>query len=235
MIIINLGLAIAPALFLVIYFYRKDSLKREPKGMIIRVFLLGILSVIPAVILGIFIDNIRGFTENPWLDSIFQAFIIAALVEELSKFLIFQIFVKKNRHFDEITDGIVYFAIISLGFACLENILYSVNNLLIGFLRAFTAVPGHAMWSGIMGYYVGQAKFYPDKKKKLILTGLGYGVFYHGFYDFVLFAGINRELVDNYFWLSFLIVPILITGWIHLHKLFRQAQKKDAQMLNLEE
>ena len=37
-LLISIVLAILPAFLLVIYFYRKDSLKREPKGMIVRAF-----------------------------------------------------------------------------------------------------------------------------------------------------------------------------------------------------
>jgi RsiW-degrading membrane proteinase PrsW (M82 family) len=42
---ISLTLAIIPALIIVIYFYRKDRAKPEPKGIIIRIFFLGLLPV----------------------------------------------------------------------------------------------------------------------------------------------------------------------------------------------
>jgi len=43
---ISLTLAIVPALIIVIYFYRKDRSKPEPKRIIVRIFLLGLLPVL---------------------------------------------------------------------------------------------------------------------------------------------------------------------------------------------
>jgi ribosomal protein S18 acetylase RimI-like enzyme len=56
-----------------------------------------------------------------------------------------------------------------------------------GWLRMFTAVPGHASWGAIMGYYVGKAKFNYGKRILLFLSGFLLAVFFHGLYDACLF------------------------------------------------
>lgn len=234
MIFINLLIAVAPAILLVMYFYRKDSLKKEPKRLIVFTFFMGCVSVIPAVVMGLLLQ----FTEifpNPWISSFAQAFITASFVEELAKLLILRIFIFNNKNFDEIMDGIVYMAILSLGFACLENVLYSIDNIAVGLLRAFTAVPGHAIWSGLIGYYVGLAKYkkmnVSSKSSTFKFFGIGLviGIIYHGVYDFVLFTGSHAELTDEYGWLVFLIVPVLIGGALHLRMLIKKAKKRDQE------
>ncbi|MBN2531436.1 MAG: PrsW family intramembrane metalloprotease [Spirochaetales bacterium] len=227
-LIISIIVAVLPALLLVLYFYKKDKLKKEPKGMIVKAFILGVLSIIPAAGIGLLL--MRSTTiSNPWLNVFFQAFIVAGLIEEFSKFLVFRLGIFKSKYFDEVVDGIIYMAVISLGFACLENIMYSGGEIGTGLIRAFTAVPGHAIWSGIMGYYFGLAVLQKEKQTELFIRGLFWGVLYHGTYDVVLFIGIHPQLTDRYMWVVFLIIPILIGGIIHLHRLIKKALKMDEE------
>jgi RsiW-degrading membrane proteinase PrsW (M82 family) len=143
---------------------------------------------------------------------------------------VLRLFLYKNPNFDEVMDGIVYMAIVSLGFAGFENIMYSAGDIGTGFIRAFTAVPGHAMWSGIMGYYIGCAKIRKTNTAIYFLNGLAWGILYHGLYDFFLFSGSNPELANRYIWLALLIFPVLIVGWIHLRRLIKKAKAEDAAM-----
>jgi RsiW-degrading membrane proteinase PrsW (M82 family) len=49
---------------------------------------------------------------------------------------------------------------VSMGFACTENILYVLEGgYEVAIMRAFTAVPAHATFGILMGYYMGKAKF----------------------------------------------------------------------------
>jgi RsiW-degrading membrane proteinase PrsW (M82 family) len=204
--------------------------------MIVKAFFLGIASIIPAVIAGLSLDKVLQINRvtNPWILVSIEAFISAALFEELSKFLVFRIGIYKSKHYDEIVDGIIYMAIISLGFACLENIMYSTGDIITGILRAFTAVPGHAIWSGIMGYYFGLAVINKEKSKEFFFLGIIWGVIYHGGYDFVLFVGSHPVLGQTYSWLVFMIFPILIGGAVHLHRLIKKAIKMDKERTTME-
>jgi hypothetical protein len=53
----------------------------------------------------------------------------------------------------------------------------------VGVLRALTAVPGHAFDGAILGYFVGQAKFFPAHKGRLVLSGYLLATVAHGVYD----------------------------------------------------
>jgi RsiW-degrading membrane proteinase PrsW (M82 family) len=49
---------------------------------------------------------------------------------------------------------------VSMGFAAFENILYVFQGgFKVALLRAFTAIPAHATFGVIMGYYMGKSKF----------------------------------------------------------------------------
>lgn len=215
-VLISLILAIAPAIYLVRYFYKLDVQKPEPRGLIIKMFLLGVLCTIPVAFLEQAVHQLKVlFDWWPPLYHFFMAFIVAALCEESIKLLLVKVFVYRNDYFDEVMDGIVYTVVVSLGFACLENILYVVDsNLGVALFRAFTAIPLHALCSGIMGYYVGMAKFSGSREleKAQIRKGLWIAILIHGFYDFPLLAmpdwggipalGIFPLLVCSYWFLK---------------------------------
>jgi RsiW-degrading membrane proteinase PrsW (M82 family) len=196
---IPLVMAVAPSIFLVCYYYKQDIKKPEPKHLVIRIFLFGIAFTIPAIVLEIFFDEIFVFVmKDSIIHDLLKAFIVAAFIEELIKLLIVKWFAYNHVHFDEVMDGIVYTIMASLGFACLENIIYVIDGgFTIAFVRAITAVPMHAVASGMMGYYIGKAKFSENKTEEnsLISKGLWYAVLIHGIYDFLLFASPRFGLI----------------------------------------
>ena len=193
---LNLGvsflLAAAPALILLRYYYRQDRERPEPKGLVVRIFLLGIVATFVAIPLELLMSVFQGlFADFPLLTALFKAFVVAALVEEYLKLTIVRVFAYRNRNFDEIMDGVVYTVVASLGFACMENILYVMGGTIgTALTRAVTAIPLHATASGLMGYYIGRGKFAasPRLERALINRGLRIAIFVHGTYDFLLFA-----------------------------------------------
>jgi len=187
-----LALALAPALAIMIYIYIKDKYEREPISLLLKNFGLGATaSIIMTLIIGTLLQFIFP-TADPLsiAQQFFKAFVVVALVEEFSKYVIVRYYAQRNKEFDEPFDGIVYAVMVSMGFAALENVLYvfqfGMGN---GIVRAFTAVPAHATFGILMGYYMGKAKFAATKKEKirLNLTGLLAATVFHGAYDFFLF------------------------------------------------
>lgn len=116
-----------------------------------------------------------------------QAFVVVALAEEFSKYVIVKYFAQPKTAFNEPYDGIIYAVMVSMGFACTENIMYVLEGgYEVAILRAFTAVPAHATFGILMGYFMGKAKF---SKNRFVLNmaGLFLAVLFHGAYDFFLF------------------------------------------------
>lgn len=211
MIFLNLFLSIAPAILLLIYFYKKDVLKPEPYQSIRRAFIIGLFVIFPAVFIGNYLTNFENYFPF-WLSIAFKSFITAGFVEEGLKLLAVYLFIYRRDEFDEAVDGIIYTITVSLGFAAFENVMYSINDTTIAILRAFTAVPGHAIWSGIMGFYVGLAKI--KNKNIYLIQGFFWAVFLHGLYDFFVFS-------QTY--LVFLIFPLLIISFYILKSMIKRA------------
>lgn len=182
-------LAIAPATIIVLYIYFKDKFEKEPIGFLFKNFLLGAtVSIVITTILGGFASKLIPLTnETSVLQQFLKAFIVVALVEEFSKYVIVRYYAQKNKEFNESFDGIVYAVMISMGFATLENVLYVFQyGVSTGITRAFTAVPAHATFAILMGYFMGKAKF-SKNRISLNLTGLLLATLFHGAYDFFLF------------------------------------------------
>jgi RsiW-degrading membrane proteinase PrsW (M82 family) len=159
-----LALSLAPGIAIAIFFYIKDKHEKEPLRAIVFSFFLGCLSVIPAILLEtLFMSYFPTDNMNIPL-TLINAFIFVAGAEELSKYIMFNYYFK-SPNFNEPYDGIFYG----------------------GVLRMFTAVPAHAIFGAVMGYYFGLA--WQDRENKTIymLRGLVAAIILHGTYDFFLF------------------------------------------------
>jgi RsiW-degrading membrane proteinase PrsW (M82 family) len=227
-LVISFLLAAAPALLLLRYYYRQDRERPEPKGLVVRIFLFGIVATFVAIPLELLMSVFqRLLTDFPLLTALFKAFVVAALVEEYLKLTIVRLFAYRNRNFDEIMDGVVYAVVASLGFACMENILYVMGGTIwTALTRALTAIPLHATASGLMGYYVGRAKFAPTPRmeRAFINKGLRIAIFIHGTYDFLLFS------VPVFGTLPVVgIIPLIIIAFLILRSRIRIALEEDGR------
>ena len=184
-----LFLAIAPVAVVILYIYFKDKYEKEPIKIVVISFLLGAtVSIILTFTLGYIASSLVPLTDVKSISQQFiKAFFTVALVEEFSKYIIVRFYAQKKNEFNEPFDGIVYAVMVSMGFAALENILYTYQyGFGVGVTRAFTAVPAHATFGIIMGYFMGKAKF-SNNSIKLNLLGLLFATLFHGSYDFFLF------------------------------------------------
>jgi len=129
----------------------------EPLSCISKIFIIGLLLIIPA-----------GFLNQQLITDVSSQAYLAGLTEESLQFLAFLLFVSKKFQFNERMDAIVYGVVISLGFATYENIEYvyfyfpDIEPMRIAVVRAFTAIPMHAMCGVIMGYHFGLRYFDND-------------------------------------------------------------------------
>ena len=213
-------LAVAPAMVIILYIYFKDKFEKEPISFLFKNFLLGgTASILITFLLGAFVAYLIPMTDDK---SIFQqflkAFFVVALVEEFSKYVIVKYYAQRNKEFNEPFDGIVYAVFVSMGFATLENILYVFQyGAGTGITRAFTAVPAHATFAILMGYFMGKAKF-SKNKIQLNITGLIIATIFHGAYDFFLFIDFIPGIATGAF-------VSLIIGFFLANKAIKKHQK----------
>jgi RsiW-degrading membrane proteinase PrsW (M82 family) len=216
LLLVNVALAAVPSVILVIYFYRRDSQKREPVSLIWKTFLVGFLSVIPTALAEQVTETVLVPFGGQYV-TLVRSFIVAGLLEELSKFLVVFLFIYHRSEFDEVTDGIVYTITAGLGFAFFENILYSAGPTSVILLRGVTAVPLHAVTAGIMGYFIGRSRFLP---RPIFVRGIAFAALIHGLYDLLLFTGT---------WAAFLVVPLILVSFRILQRLWQKALELDKE------
>lgn len=211
--------AVAPVLAVLVYIYFQDKYEKEPKILLVSSFLLGaFVSVFIVLVLYFVTGHFIPLTDkfSIWQQFI-HAFIVVALVEEFSKYIIVRYFAQPRKAFNEPYDGIVYAVMVSMGFACTENIMYVMQGgIETAVLRAFTAVPAHATFAILMGYYMGKAKF-SKYRIKLNITGLLLATLFHGAYDFFLFIDFIPGVSIGAF-ISLIIAVILSKKAIRKHQ-----------------
>lgn len=184
-----------PALVLMWLFDRMDAKRPEPASTRRLVTFVGMLSVIPAIFLERKLMSTAGAALAPeytYQGASFKAFVMAAGVEEACKIAVVYWIVWRRPEFDERMDGIVYASRAGLGFALVENVMYLMNSdslqgqLYMWVARAFLAVPGHAMWTGMIGYMAARRRF--DGVGLGLVGGYLLAVAFHGAYDCAVFV-----------------------------------------------
>jgi RsiW-degrading membrane proteinase PrsW (M82 family) len=201
-----LFISLAPIFIIAFYIYSRDIYEKEPISYLLKALSIGAIIVLPVVFiekqLSVPAEKLEGISNAAWI-----AFIVAGLTEEGMKYLAFLLFFWKSSNFNERFDGIVYAVYISLGFAGIENILYVFSGgYSVGIVRALTAVPAHALFGVVMGYYFGLAKFYPKFRGVYLILAFFLPFVFHGLYDFLLMA-------NSPFFLS-IFIPLFIYFWI---------------------
>lgn len=184
MLALALAAALIPSLLLLWYFHTRD-IYPEPGRVIWATFFLGIATIPPILIFDAAIEPLIRGIRDLYLYGLAQAFLSAALPEELGKFVVLTRYAARHKEFNEPMDGVVYGVAVSLGFATLENVLYvGGGGMGVAVARALTAVPAHAFTGAIMGYYVGCARFAEKDRARLWALALLFPMLLHGLYDF---------------------------------------------------
>ena len=194
----RLGIALSGAIPALVVMYIVDRLDRkrpEPPKLRRLVAVVGALSVIPAIIGESILSGTVGSqlgSELTYEGASFNSFVVAAAVEEACKILVIYWIVWYRPEFDERMDGIVYASRAGLGFAAVENVMYIwkqttiSGQITVWVLRALLAVPGHALWTGMIGAFAARRRF--DGTGLGLIGGYLLAVAFHGAYDLSVFV-----------------------------------------------
>lgn len=168
-------LALAPALIWLRIWSGKRTSPMTKKYLFIA-FILGSLTVFPVFFIHYVwstfpqtdIVNLIAQTKIPVQEKIIILFLVAAVLEEIAKFLVILYIDKSKDLVFSIHEAIKFGIVAGLGFAFAENIFYFYNvglsMELPKFLALFTfrsliTVCGHLIFSGVFGNYYGISKF----------------------------------------------------------------------------
>ncbi len=231
-------LSILPSIVWLLFFLREDR-RPEPKGVILKVFAIGMLLPFPVIVLGLIVGFILKEMGVP-LPLIFfiGVVFIAGIVEELGKYLVVRQSVMKSSAVDEPSDFMIYAITAALGFAAMENLFFLfpgyeslfietpsflLQELIAGSLIRFVSGTFlHALASGIMGYFLALSIMMTRRRKIIIRIGLLIAILLHGFYNFSI---ITAE--KNATW--FVVAPVLLLlMFISVLFLFAKTRKMES-------
>lgn len=226
-ILLILLAAFVPSLLLMIFVKNTEKRGREPTSRTFSAFLRGAtLSIFLALIIemvlvylifGLDVVRISDLLgKNPGLDSLILACIIAPLTEELTKALGMRPFTRRAR---ELEDGIVYGAIVGLGFAATENMLYETSAWLEGgvsvfigtvIVRTVSSALLHASASSITGYGLTAKRFLGKSWVPYYLLA----VLLHGAFNLAASAGpfLEGSMGDNGYLIGLIVAVAMAVG-----------------------
>ena len=204
-ILLAISIGLLPSLIWLVFFLREDAHK-EPKLMILKVFIAGALISLVAVAFQYASQNILGFLRVE--KYAFVSILVLAALEEVLKFLAAYFIIVRSKFFDEPIDAMIYMIVVALGFAALENVFIALNSVfqngwntndLFGTLifRFIGATLLHALSSAIVGYYWAK-KFILDNApmitniekrdiaEDLIMQGIIFASLLHAIFNFLI-------------------------------------------------
>lgn len=211
--LILIAAASLPALVILIYVYVKDRTEREPGRLLLKLFFLGFLAAVFAIIAELIGDVLlkKMTFASEDLEIFIRYMFVVALSEEFFKYILMRKATWKNPNFNCSYDGVVYAVFTSLGFAVLENLFYIING---GFstalIRAVTAIPGHASFGVFMGVFYSFAKRQKSKGNHTAssifeILAVALPVLVHGIYDY------STTLGNIWLFIGFIIVLFVVS------------------------
>jgi RsiW-degrading membrane proteinase PrsW (M82 family) len=184
---------ILPSVIWLLFYLRKD-VHPESKGMILKIFLYGMIAALPVIMaeLGFLevLDRVA-LSLSPFWISVLYWFLGVAFIEEFVKYLVIKGKVVNHSEFDEPVDLMLYMMIAALGFAALENILYLLpltpaEVFPTSLFRFFGAIFLHALCSGSLGFFLALSFYETKHRGKLLILGMVLAVVLHGAFDFYI-------------------------------------------------
>ncbi len=145
-----------------------DRYEREPLAMLVLSFLWGgTVAVFASYLLNSLVGALFLAAGGRSAAEVGTAIISAPVVEESAKAVaLFALFFLKRDEFDNVTDGVVYAAMVGLGFATAENVLYygkaateGVGSSMAAFLMRGVISPySHPLFTAMVGIGLGIAR-----------------------------------------------------------------------------
>lgn len=188
-------LSLAPGVLWLYFIYRKERGGGLRYRFALRLFLAGMLLVLPAAAI-----------EHPFRRwSAVQIALIAPFTEEAIKFAAVWLMAVRKHAFERPVDGMIHAATVALGFASAENIFYMMSSYLapqlalgirdplfgvsmvwkLYLLRSLLTVPGHAVWSSMWGYALARAAF-TQSKRAAVTKGFALAVALHALFNYFI-------------------------------------------------
>lgn len=217
-LIVGMLMAAVPVPFYIAFCTWVDRFEPEPPWLLAFAFIWGATI---AVFFSMILNGINGELFSTYVGSVyatqFMAIGSAPVVEEIAKAgALVLLFVWRRDEFDNVTDGIIYAAMVGLGFAMTENVQYYSTAIAAGggpgavtvfFMRGILSPLSHPLYTSMTGIGLGIARESDRRAVKVVapLAGLIAAILLHFIWN--LAASFGLVFFAAYF---FIMVPALI-------------------------
>lgn len=201
-VLVSVLAAVLPVLIYIGLIYWVDHYEKEPVWLLSAAFVWG---AIPAALLALFFNTLLSLPFYALLSESSAELIsggaIAPVVEEFVKGLaLFLILIIQRNELDSPLDGIIYGAMVGMGFAMVENVLYYTTyfsesgalgwNELV-FVRGVIFGLNHALYSSLTGLGIALARMSRNWAVRIAapLLGLMAAMALHAFHNVAMFTG----------------------------------------------
>ena len=189
-----------------------DRNEPEPLHMLGLAFLWGafVATAVSMAVNGL-MEGLFSIFAAPETAAQLTASISAPFIEELTKgCALLMIYAMFRREFDNLVDGIVYGAVVGLGFAWYENITYYMlpfidsdpetgigDMMMTAYMRGIVSASGgsHAAYTALVGAAAGYFREKGGASILLVPLGMGLAMFSHFIWN--TFAGVVMELFSG--------------------------------------
>ena len=187
-VLLSLIFGIGPMLLCAVFVYWLDRYEKEPKLLLGGVFTWGAIVAAGGAFL---LNSILGmgiylFTGSESATQFSTLTVIAPIVEESLKGLaILLVYLIFRREFDSLLDGVVYAAIVALGFAATENSFYIYTQgyqhagmeglVWMAFVRVILVGWQHPFYTSFIGIGLAISRMNRHWAIKLLAPALGWG------------------------------------------------------------
>lgn len=215
-----------PGLFWLWFWMHEKHDHKEPRGTIVKVFLLGMMAVFVSYVLQRTISTYlmgraMGYGVVDFENQIGANHVVTliyVIIEEMTKFGAAYVIAFKTKVFDEPIDAFIYLMTAAVGFAAMENTLYLVQPLLSGatletiitsHMRFIGSSILHVTSSGALSVCIGLSfckSFW--KKEAYIWIGIAIACLIHFGFNFFLTIndGSSAFLVFSSVWIVTIIL-----------------------------
>jgi RsiW-degrading membrane proteinase PrsW (M82 family) len=208
--------AVVPTIFYAFIVRWMDPYEEEPFRLLALAFLWGAVPAIVLSLMGEFVLGIPLSVLQPSASTILGAAVVGPVVEEAAKgvALLFLVLAFRSE-FDDVLDGIIYGAIVGLGFAMTENVAYFLSAFTRGIPAGFATIGtrtvlfglNHAFFTALLGGAIGLARLSARSSLRYLAPPLGLllAISFHSIHN----LGVSLAELTCYF--SFL-VSVLSDG-----------------------
>jgi RsiW-degrading membrane proteinase PrsW (M82 family) len=210
--------------------YWVDRYEKEPWWLLSAAFVWG---AIPAALLAIISNAVLSapfyiLTDNASADLVSGGF-IAPFVEEIAKGLaLFAILFFWRQELDSPLDGIIYGAMVGMGFAMVENVLYyqaafiedgQTGWNMVVLIRGVLFGLSHALYTAMTGLGIAVARLSANRAVRILapLAGLSLAIFLHAFHNLAMFSGTTLGFLAglSFDWGGLILTAVIIVLALH--------------------